>query len=245
MGTVEKVSFPPPEHTLKYSATINIKGYEPVTVENVSSQREFAHLFGDTAMAIVMLLTNPFGELTLESVDIKFALEPESIAAGIRRVNISDTVVKPGQKIDISLITKKYRSTRQKHNLSFTVPGDIAPGRYNLTITGQPGYLAFLNSHAPSRFTAYDTDSLVKAVRNLLRLKRNALYVTLSTEGKGIALRNYEMPNLPGTKSLLFNDPKRSTLTMPLRSWTDKVIETDISIQNAETMKLTVKKDFE
>ncbi len=244
MGTVEKVSFPPPEHTLEYSATINIKGYDPIHVENVSSQREFADLFGDTAMAIVMLQTNPFKELTLESLDLRFALKPNSIAAGIQTVNISDTVVKPGQNIDISVITKKYRSEKQKHNLTFRIPHDIPPGQYNLTITGQQGYQNFLNAHAPAKFTAYSAETLVKAIRNMLKIKRNRLYVTLTTAGQGISLRNLEMPNLPGTKSILFNDPKRTSLTLPLKSWTERSIKTGTFIMNAKTMKITVKKDF-
>nr|MBC8503612.1 hypothetical protein [Chloroflexota bacterium] len=89
----------PIEHTICYSAQIALAGGESIVIDNVSSDRQTSEIGREFYSAVGLLLSNPFGEVNINSIDVKMRMEPVNTTASIWAVDVSRTHVRPGQTI--------------------------------------------------------------------------------------------------------------------------------------------------
>ena len=229
-----------PEHTIKYKASIDIAGAEPITFENISSGRSFGELLDDTAGAVALLMDNPFEQADITSMNFEIKIEPKNIRAKIWAVQLSDDTVKPSQTVDVSVILQTYRSEKELHKFRLDIPSDLEPGKYQLVIAGASEYIRFIRDLSPHRFTALDFPTLTDSLNNLLAVRRNRLFLTMKIPSEGVTIRNKELPFLPQTKALLMQDKKRTTSVMPYNQWLEKTSEIDRIVLGKKTVQITV-----
>jgi hypothetical protein len=94
-----------------------------------------------------------------------------------------------------------------------------------LIVCGGYGYLKFLTKAAPHRFTPQNLSSLVEAINYILHVRRNDLYCLLVLPAGGVTVEGAELPDLPATKTLVLQDPKRTLTARPYKRWVEIIVE--------------------
>lgn len=232
----------PPDHTVRYKATIEVEGAESIVFENISTGSGPAELLMESVGSVTLLMNNPFAKVDIKSVDFEVGITEKNIFSHIWSVDLSDSVVKPGQTVDISVILESVRTEKKKYNWSLRIPDDLGAGKYELIVTGWRGYLDFLKKAVPYRFVAQSVPSLIESINDVLAIKRDKLYFLLVLPAGGVALEREELPDLPATKVLVLQDAKRTLKIQPYQHWLEKTVETGTIVIDKKTMRITVEK---
>jgi hypothetical protein len=231
-----------PEHTVKYKARINIDGAEPIILDNISSGLRLAELLNESAGIVAMLMNNQFEETRVTSMEFDIIIEPKNIRAKIWSVEISDTMVKPEQTVDISVVLQTYRAEKILHKFKLDIPSDIEPGKYQVIIAGGYEYQRLLKNLSPHKYMAHNMTTLLSSLRNILDIKRNTLYMAMKLPSEGITIRENELPFLPQTKAMLMQDKKRTMNVLPYNLLLRKSIDIDRIVLDKATVQITVEK---
>ncbi|RKY10861.1 MAG: hypothetical protein DRP65_05815 [Planctomycetota bacterium] len=242
IGAIAAAGTLPPEHTVRYRAGIGVDGFEAISFENVSSGRSVRELANEAVGTIGMLMNNPYQRVNINSLDFEVEILPKNILSNIWSVNLSDAKVRPGQTVDVSVVLLSYLSEKKTHTLQFKVPGNLAPGRYDVLVAGAYEYEKFLRKVSPHKFTTHDMPTLVEALRELLSIRRDRLYLTMTLPPGGIVIRRAELGDLPQTKAILLGDAKRTTTFLPMQHWLQKDTYTGDIIIGQKTFKITVER---
>ncbi len=232
----------PPDHMVRYKATIDVEDAESIVFENVSTGSSVADLLMESRGAVTLLMNNPFEKVNIKKMDFEVGIVEKNIFSHIWSVDLADSAVKPGQLVDVSVILESVRSDKKRYNWSVEIPDDLAPGKYELLITGWRGYLDFLKKAVPYRFVAQNMPGLIEAINNVLAIRRDKLYFILVLPAGGVAVEKSELPDLPPTKALVLLDAKRTLKIQPYRHWLEKTVETGSIVIDKKVMRITVEK---
>ena len=232
----------PPKHMIQYKGRITCEGLTPIIFENISSQKSYGDCIPEAAGAVAMLINNPFQKVKVLALEFELKIIPEDIVANIWSIDLSKSIVKPGETVDISVTLLSQMSKKTVHSLKFAVPNEVKPGTYNLTITGGPEYENFITKASPHKLTAYDLPTMVDALNNALTIRRDKLHAIMTLPPGGITVQQIELPDLPQTKVLLLKNPKRTMMTLPYQHWIQESVKIDSIVAGKKTMKVTVEK---
>jgi hypothetical protein len=232
----------PPEHTVTYTSTITPHGCEPVHFQNVSSGQDLGEFITQAIAPVGLLMNNPFKPTDIAELEFRIQISPESSQADIWAVEISDSKVKPGQTIDISVTLKSFLSRKKQYKIEFNIPEDIRPGQYEIHIAGSNEYENFLRKTSPEKFLAHDLPTLLKSIKQIVTIKNNRIYITMRTPSSGLIILREQLPFLPQTKAMLINDNKRTLPLLPYNQWKEEQVPTEWVVSGERTMKITVEK---
>ncbi|MHC4692462.1 MAG: SpoIVB peptidase S55 domain-containing protein [Planctomycetota bacterium] len=232
----------PPDHTIEYKVAIGIEDAEPITFENVSTDMSLLEMLMESISPVTMLMNNPYRKVDIKSVDFDVRIVPKSIVSHIWSTDLSDTTVKAGRNLDIEVVLESVLAGKKKYEFSFQIPGDLPPGRYELTICGGYGYEQFIRKNAPYKLLALDLNSTIEGLRYLLSIDRGKLYCILALPPGGVAIEKAELPDLPATKMLILQNPKRTLRTIPYPHWLEKSCDTGTVVIDKKSIRITVKK---
>ncbi len=230
----------PPENTVAYKGLIDVAGFGPISFENVSSGFGLAEAIADSVGPVAMLMNNPYEVAEIRSLDFDISIMSKSAVAHIWSVDLSDSRVKAGQTIEITVVVESVLGGRKKYESSLRIPDELVPGQYDLIISGGRGYGEFLKKAVPYRFVPQSLPGLVEAMNNVLSVKRGKLYCLLVLPAGGIALEKAELPDLPATKALILQDGKRTLSTQPYSHWLEQTVETGAVVIDKKVMRITV-----
>jgi hypothetical protein len=230
----------PPEHTLKYRTEIELAGAEPISYENISTNSQVDELLTETMVPVALLMNNPFRPVEIKSIRCDIEEFDRSMLAGIRSVDVSDYKVKQGEKFNVGVVVEPVRGPRKRYTFDLAVPKDLKPGQYEILITGGAGYLEFLASAARQRFIAQSVDTLIEALNNILRIRRDRLYCMFVIEQGGIALERAELPDLPATRALVLRDATRTLEVRPYQHWIERSVRTPQVIDGGQKIQIEV-----
>jgi len=232
----------PPEHTIEYKVTINIDGTESVSFRNISASRGLVEMTMDSIGSVALLMNNPYKKVDIKSVDFDVRVEPKNNVSHIWSVELSDSKVKAGQEIQVTVVVESFLAEKKKYQFNLKIPQQAKPGRYELTVCGCYGYEQFLRKAVPYRFVAQDMSSLITALNDVLGIERDGLYCLLLLPPAGVALQRAELPDLPATKALILQDATRALNVQPYPRWLQKSLDADTVIIDREAMSITVEK---
>jgi hypothetical protein len=239
-GAVTMLGKLPPENSIEYSVRIATAQTRPIYYKNISTASAFRELTTENISTVAMLLNNPYRKAQLTSVELDIKISDKNLLSKIRSVDLSDTKVKPGDNIDVSVILENYLAESKKYQFQLEVPKDLPPGEYDIIVSGSSDYQRFVKKSAPYRFTPRSLDSLVEAINELLQMRRDRLYCLLILPEAGVAVEQAELPDLPATKSLILSDASRTLKIQPYQQWLEKSIQTHTVVIDDKTMKITV-----
>ncbi len=231
----------PPEHTLRYKGHVDIVGYGKIAFENISSGRRYSEIASEALSIAGLLLTNPYEKIEINDLAFDIKITPDNSRAVIRTVNITDNSVKPGETITASVLLQSHLSQLSLSRIDITVPRDLAPGSYEITIAGGYDYEKFIRKTASYKFMAYDAPTLVKTLGYLLSIKRDRLYIAMALPSTGVVIKRAELPHLPATKALLLSDEKRTIPTEKYQQWIANSIDVGRVVVGSKQIKITVK----
>ena len=231
-----------PEHMVKYKAGIGVEGFGLISFENVSSGRTLRELANEAVGTVALVMSNPYRRVDISELNFDVQILPKNILSEIWSVKLSDTKVKPGQTIDVSVVLLTYLSEKKIHRFQFKIPDDLASGQYGLLIAGGYDYEKFLRKVSPHKFTTEDLPTLIEGLKNILTIRRDRLYLTMMLGPGGIVIRHAELIDLPKTKAMLLGDTKRTIKGVPLQQWLEKDIYVGNIVLGGQALKISVEK---
>ncbi|HEG43526.1 MAG TPA: hypothetical protein ENH94_05710 [Phycisphaerales bacterium] len=232
----------PPEHTVKYNANIETRQFGSIVFENISSGQGLSDLAGDAAGIISLLMNNPYQKVDVTRLDFNIEITPDNLMTKISNVILSDSNVEPGQTVDVKVILQPYMKPKTQHTFKLTIPRDLADGEYEISVFGSYGYDKFLRKNATQKYLQYDVPTLITAIKNIVKVRRDRLYITLELPDDGIIVKEKELPFIPATKALLLGDPARTLATKPHQHWIEKSKNIESIVTTTKTIKITVEK---
>jgi len=241
-GAASQLGDLPPEHLVEYKVDIGVKDAESVTFENVSSGMGLNELVMECYSSVGLLMNNPYQEVDIESIDIDIRITPRSVVSHIWSVDLSDSKVKAGRSIEINAVLESVWLPKKQYQWTLEIPEDLAPGKYQLTVSGYRDYEQFLVKAAPHRFIAQSLPGLIEALNNSLQISRDKLYCLLALPSGGVIIEKAELPDLPATKALLLQDTKRVLRVRPYSHWIERNLETGTIVIDKKVLQITVEK---
>jgi hypothetical protein len=187
-------------------------------------------------------MNNPYGIVDVESIDIDMRIVPESVVSRIWSVGLSDSKVRAGRSIEINAVLESVLAGKKQYQWDLEIPEDLPPGQYELTICGQRDYEQFLVKSVPHRFVAQNLPGLIEALNNSLQIDRGKLYCLLTLPAGGVIIETAELPDLPDTRALLFQDAKRALRVRPYAHWLERNLKTGAVVIDKKTLKIIVEK---
>ena len=123
--------------------------------------------------------------------------------------------------------------------ISFELPKDLADGDYQLSVSDATRYLTDEQQIKPFKFQAQNIDDVFGVVRDLEKVKSNAVYVRLIRQPDGIAMGRTEMPHLPAAMRNVMLGSGRSDTTAFVSSIV-KSIPTQLVMDGSADFQLTI-----
>lgn len=232
----------PPDHMIEYEVAIGLEGAEPIVFENISSARGLNEVLAESIGSVALLMNNPYQRIRIKSMDFNIRVKPKSVISRIWSVDLSDTKIKAGEKLDVDVVIESVLSGKKKYRCTVTIPKNLAKGKYNLMIAGGYEYAKFLRKAAPHRFIPENLSSLVEALNDVLGISRDKLYCVLVLPSGGVALARAELPDLPATKALVLGNIKRTPVSQPYQQWLEISVETGTIIVDKKVMRIEVER---
>ncbi len=241
-GAVFQLGDLPLDHTIEYKVAIGLRNAEPVTFENVSSSVGLNEIIIESYSALGLLMNNPYQSVEVESITFNIRITPQSIISHIWSVDLSDSRVKAGKTVEVGVVVESVLAGKKKYRCRMTIPEDLAPGKYELTVCGQRDYEQFLVKSVPHRFIAQSLPGLIEALNTALRIDRNKLYFLLALPPGGVNLDNAELPDLPATRALVLQDAKRALRILPHSHWIEQSQNIERIVIDKDILSITVEK---
>lgn len=212
----------PPDHTVEYKVAIDMEGDESITFENISTGVGLTEASSESISSLALLMNNPYKRADIESIDVDIRVLAKDVTAHIWSVNLSDSKVKAGEQIQLDVIVESVLAGKRQYEFNLQVPGELAPGKYEVTVCGTYEYERFLRKMVPYRYIAQSMPSLITALNDSLRIRRDRLYCILTMPPGGIAVERAELPDLPATKTLVLHSEKRALRAQAYRPWLEQ-----------------------
>lgn len=241
-GTITKQGDLSPYGSIEYDVDMNFKGLEPIQFNNITSESRMNTFISDVMSSLALLMNNSYKKLYPESIEINVKISDKDVRGRIWSVSAFKTEVKRGENIKLGVIVEKVRGGKKEYKCSFKVPEQLEPGQYRIIICGANHYENFLAKMAPQKLLAENLQTLVQALNYSLSVDNTRLYFMFVLPPEGITIERAELPDLPGTRSMVLSDNKRTLEVKPFNKWLEKKIETGTVIQGNEILKITVKK---
>ncbi|UCG56011.1 MAG: hypothetical protein JSU70_14200 [Phycisphaerales bacterium] len=232
----------PPDHTIKYKVAIGIRGSESIRFENISTGLGLVEMSADSISSVALLMNNPYERADIESIDVDVSVLAENVVSHIWSMSLSDYKVKAGEEIKIEAIVESVLAGKKKYQFSLEVPRELAPGKYELMVCGTQDYERFLRKAVPYRYIAQSMPSLIKALNDSLRIRRDRLYCLLAMPPGGIAVEGAELPDLPATKTLVLHSAKRTLRTQAYRPWLEETVDTGTVVIDKRVVPIIVER---
>jgi hypothetical protein len=239
-GTAMMLGPLPPYHTIEYDAKIGLKNKEDIVFENISANLGPQQMAAESTSTLALIMNNPYQRVDIESLEFDVNIQHKNAISHIWSVNLSDTSIKAGEKLDVSIVIESFLKGKKAYDCSFEIPDNLEPGQYQLLVTGPKGYEAFLRQNSLHKFMAENFESLVDALNNILHIERNKLYCILALRPDGVTMQKAELPDLPDTKVMLLQSPKRTLQAQPYMHWLEKSINIETVVLDKQTMTITV-----
>ncbi len=230
----------PPDHMIEYKVSIALENADPITFENVSTGTGLKEMIMEGTGPVAILMNNPYEKVGIESISFDVHITPKNISSRIWSVDLSDSTVKAGQKLEVAVVVESFLAGKKKYNYSLKIPDELSPGKYDLIVSGADSYQKFLRKVAPYRFVPQSLPTLIEAMNNILHIGRDQLYCLLVLPTGGVALEKAELPDLPATKVLVLQDAKRTLRTKPYPHWLENTLTTGTVVIDKKVMRITV-----
>ena len=241
-GAILSLGSLPPRHTIEYKVSIDVEGAESITFENMSTGRGPEEMISESISSVAMLMNNPYREVDIKSVDFDIRIVARDSRSRIWSVDLSDSKVKPGEKIEVEIVVQSPLTGKKKYKSGFTIPDELEPVKYDLIVCGANGYQNFLKKAAQYKFIPRSLSTLIDAMNFSLRIARDKLYCLLVLPPRGVAVEKAELSDLPATKALVLADAKRTLRVQPYQHWLEDSFRIGTFVADKKVMRITVEK---
>ena len=240
-NSITALSNVPTEHHLRYDSEVNFGNAGTFRSSNRTSQQGIGWVRGELSVPLSSLMSNQFGRFAVESVKAAVRIEDRASLARIKRANLREQTVKPGQTLDIRVRWEHYRGPPSVQRFQFELPDDIKEGKYTLAVTSASGHLNALKKEKPHLLEFDDQKEFIAVFNRVGRIKQNILYIQLDTKEGGVAVDKEELPDLPGFRRAIMAEASRRKTNSYLEPIV-KTFEIPFVVEGQATLAFTVDK---
>ncbi|MGB7490445.1 MAG: SpoIVB peptidase S55 domain-containing protein [Thermoanaerobaculia bacterium] len=202
----------------------------------LASQEAAFYLFAFTGF----FLNNRFERINLESIDIELEQHAEPRTARLVGAHVNQTLVRPGDRIELVVDLQAYRGETFRATLALDVPTGLPEGRYSLLVgDGVSVDMARLEVEKTTPQT------FPQALRFLRSFHSSRELVALGVfRGEGLSVGGEVLPQLPASvRSLWSAAPSTSATPLRLAVAQESVIELDQPLEGIVRVDLEVQRE--
>ncbi|MFY9822541.1 MAG: SpoIVB peptidase S55 domain-containing protein [Thermoanaerobaculia bacterium] len=196
LGGIESASYATGQQSLELVAHLRLQKYGDLEVRQSFDSENAGTDAAAFLLTLVNYLTqNPLQRVSFESFDVSVSQTDRPKVASLVGANADRTVVRPGQRVTLSLDLVAFRGDRFRHSLAVDLPPDLPVGRYSLLV----GDGSSIDS-ARIALEPADPQSFPQALALLRSFhSRRDLMVLGVYAGAGLSVAGEIMPRLPGS----------------------------------------------
>jgi hypothetical protein len=203
----------PPYNTIEYSLTTEFENGRTVKIRNVDANVESQGLLFSLASPLMLAAENPFEAVLATKITGELRVRAESREAQILSVQLSRTRYRPGDRVDAFVAYRPFRGDEATMPVAITLPHDLPPGSYTLSIGDWSTYLNEEAQAMPFKFVAEDVNDVFDILQTLADVRHDALYARLTRQQDGVAVGRVAMELLPSSRRQVLLGSPRSNVT--------------------------------
>jgi hypothetical protein len=189
---------------------------------------------------ISTLLQNDRARVEVEAIDLTIASSEQPRTATIERVWLESARPRPGDTVNLKVVTRSYRGDEALRTLPIAIPS-TAPPSVSIVVSDGPR-LAQSEQRDPRR--ALQTQSIDRLITVLNGARRsNRVYVKLVATAPGAMLHGESMPSLPPSVLGVLEGDRQNGALRPLQTSTLGEWELAVDAMVTGTRTLTLDLD--
>jgi hypothetical protein len=238
----------PEELTAQLSATIKVKGSEPIKFSDTFSGPRYTGplgaslLFNPLASIVNILARNTMAPVYIESIDCDVQIEPGRRVASIESVRLLSDTIEPGHELKAFLTVKPYKGDRETIEVAMPIPADFPEGPTEVVVCDASNSIRRRFRNNPALLEPRDLDGVLNSIRIQTEPKRNAVYIHIPAPEKGVSVKGQALPNLPESVRAVFAS-KRETPAPAIRADMIRVLPEAWVMEGMQSLRFTVAKD--
>jgi SpoIVB peptidase S55 len=238
----------PEELTAQLSATIRIKGFDPISVSDTFSGPRYtgpmgaAALFSPLASMVNILVKNSMAPVRIESIDCDVQIEPGRKVAQIDTVRLVSETIEPGHDLKAIVTLKPFKGERETVELSIPIPADFPEGPCEAVFCDAANSIRRKLRNDPAVLEPRDLNGVIQTIRIQTEPKRTAVYAHIPSPERGLSVQGQPLPNLPGSVRAVFAS-KREVPASPIRTDMVRVAATGWVVEGMHALRFIVAKD--
>lgn len=186
------------ESTVRVSATIHLKGRNPVLVNNIfSGISSFAVASQYVATIVYSLMANEFKNIEIQDVQIDVDTSSKRKEAELAEVWIDKTEVRPGDVVKVKAVYRPYLGEKQVEEFSAKIPEDYKSNQIQFMVGG--GQELSRQEYAQYG-KAYQPESLEQMLALLSSLRSNdRIYLKAFSNDQSLLMKGQFLSSLPAS----------------------------------------------
>jgi hypothetical protein len=232
----------PQFHTIDYDLNLEFSNGQALRLANTAVDVQVQDLLTELGLPIVAAGENPFEKVALAKMSGTVKVSPEAREARILSVALPRLKYQPGETAKLYLSYRPFRGGEAMMPVEFDLPRELPDGQYQFVITDWQQYLESEKLIRPFRFTAESGGEMFAALKDLMSIRHNAVYLQLLRKADGVAIGRTAMPHLPSSRRQVMMDAGLSNTTAFVSS-TLKVIPTDLIMDGSANFTLTIDRE--
>jgi hypothetical protein len=238
----------PEELTAHLTATVRLKGREPIRMADTFSGPRYtgqmgpSALFNPLASIVNILVRNAMAPVRIESLDCDVAIEPGRKVATIESVRLLSDTVEPGRELKGFVTLKPFKGDRQTIEIALSIPDDFPEGPCEATFCDASNSVRRAFRNDPALLEPRDLAGILHTLQVQTEPKRTAVYLHVPAPDRGVSVQGQALPNLPGSVRSVFAS-KREAPVSPVRADMVRVVPAPWVVEGSQTLRFTVVKD--
>lgn len=160
---------------------------------------------------MTLMLTNPFDDLELVSMDIDLKVDPEVQLGFLNDASVQPAIAEPGDMVELSVVIQPFNGPARTERIPVRIPPDAIDGALELTVSDASTALFRLQAARPAWNRIDSLEELREQLQRGLTLERQAIHVSISgDEAPETTLGQSTLPGLPNTFAAVLATPASS-----------------------------------
>jgi hypothetical protein len=235
----------PDELTAELHVRVELENHPPLTINDTFSGSSYAGgrapgaLYSPVAAVINALVSHPFEQVRIKSVECETKLSAGRISAEIESVQLDSETYSPGETLKALVFVKPYKGVRQRVPVQLKLPDDLAEGTYSALVCEDLLNARYTLRDSPTLSNPMSTEQLFQALAVQTNVKRTCVTLRVGVNDVGVALDGHELADLPPSMVEMLTNSRRTGVQPVIGALVARQ-PTEWVIQGAQNVKFAV-----
>lgn len=236
----------PEEMTARFTARIELEGYDPLVIEDTFSGfaggRAPGALYSQMGSVVNLLTNNAYKPIRIKRIDCTTHIEAGRRSADIEAVELESEVYSPGETVKANVFVRPFKGELKKLAATLRLPLELPEGEYTASVGDDLSAARGELRDRPALGSPADIDQVVAGIRKLMESKRTNLTVRLPLGTTGVSVEGKELDGLPESMVKILGGARKSG-ALTIRNALVERHATEWVIQGSESVTFKVTKN--